>query len=239
MIRCRKGRVLPSMNDVFATASPRRVRDEVLAGLLAMGRPQFRDAGAQLMADDTVSAETVAGATDLMRRIAEDKDRQAFEVLFAHFAPRVKSYMLKLGANDALADELAQETLLAVWRKAEKFDRAKAAPSTWIFTIARNLRIDAYRKTVRPELDPNDPALVPDPEEPQDHRVDRLQRAEAVRRAMSALSDEQADVVRLSFFEDLSHSIIAERLDVPLGTVKSRLRLAFAKIREAVGDGLQ
>jgi len=227
------------MNDVFGTANARRARDDVLAGLMAVGLTQLRGRGARLMADDIVSAQTADGADALMRRIAETRDRQAFEVLFAYFAPRVKSYMLKLGANDALADELAQETLLAVWRKAEKFDRAKAAPSTWIFTIARNLRIDAYRKASRPELDPNDPALVPDPEEPQDRRVDRLQRAEAVRRAMTVLSVEQSEVVRLSFFEDLSHSAIAERLDLPLGTVKSRLRLAFAKIREAVGDDLQ
>ncbi|MBO6519807.1 MAG: sigma-70 family RNA polymerase sigma factor [Rhodospirillales bacterium] len=174
-----------------------------------------------------------------MQRVAEDADRQAFELLFRHFAPRVKAYMLKLGTAESLADELAQETLLTVWRKAPQFDRSKASPSTWIFTIARNLRIDAFRKISRPELDPNDPALVPDPEEPQDDRVNRLQRADVIREAMRTLNDDQAAVVRLSFFEDMSHSAIAEQLDLPLGTVKSRLRLAFARIREAVGDELE
>ncbi len=185
------------------------------------------------------TADTAEDATVLMHRIAGHQDRQAFEVLFAHFAPRVKAYMLKLGAADALADELAQETLLTVWRKAEQFDRAKASPSTWIFTIARNLRIDAFRKISRPELDPNDPALVPDPEEAQDDRMNRLQRASRVREAIKTLNDEQAEAVRLSFFEDLSHSAIAERLDLPLGTVKSRLRLAFARIRDAIGEDLK
>ncbi|WNK01119.1 sigma-70 family RNA polymerase sigma factor [Thalassospiraceae bacterium LMO-JJ14] len=191
------------------------------------------------MTDETDTAETADGATSLMHRVAASGDRQAFAVLFAHFAPRVKSYMLKLGTNDSLADELAQETLLMVWRKAGQFDRAKASPSTWIFTIARNLRIDAFRKISRPELDPNDPALVPDHEEPQDDRVVRLQQAQKVRDAMALLNEEQSEVVRLSFFEDMSHSAIAERLGLPLGTVKSRLRLAFSKIRDAVGESLK
>jgi RNA polymerase sigma-70 factor (ECF subfamily) len=186
--------------------------------------------------EDIPTAETPEGATRLMQRIAEDADRQAFEILFGHFAPRVKAYMLKLGTAEALAEDLAQETLLTVWRKAAQFDRSKASPSTWIFTIARNLRIDAFRKISRPELDPNDPALIPEAEEAQDDRVNRLQRADVIREAIKELSGEQAEVIRLSFFEELSHSAIAERLDLPLGTVKSRLRLAFAKIRDAVGD---
>ncbi len=191
------------------------------------------------MKEDIPTAETPEGATRLMRRIAEGADRQAFEILFGHFAPRVKGYMLKLGTAEALADDLAQETLLTVWRKAAQFDRSKASPSTWIFTIARNLRIDAFRKISRPELDPNDPALVPEAEEAQDDRVNRLQRADVIRDAIKNLTGEQAEVIRLSFFEELSHSAIAERLDLPLGTVKSRLRLAFARIRDVVGEGLK
>lgn len=191
------------------------------------------------MTQQADAADTPEGATALMTRLAEAQDRDAFALLFAHFAPRVKAYMLKLGTNETLADELAQETLLMVWRKAAKFDRAKASPSTWIFTIARNLRIDAFRKISRPELDPNDPALIPEEEEPQDDRVGRLQRARVIRDAMMTLNEEQAEVVRLSFFEDMTHSAIADHLDLPLGTVKSRLRLAFAKIRDAVGETLE
>ncbi len=188
------------------------------------------------MTQTTLSAETPEDATHLMAQIAAHQDREAFEALFRHYAPRVKAYMLKLGTDGALADELAQETLLMVWRKAAQFDRAKAAPSTWIFTIARNLRIDVFRKSNRPELDPNDPALVPDGEEPADDRMDRVQRAKLIRAAMTSLNEEQADVIRLSFFEDKSHSVIAKELDLPLGTVKSRLRLAFGRIRKELGE---
>lgn len=183
-----------------------------------------------------LSADRPEDAADLLARIAAEQDRDAFEALFRHFAPRVKAYMLKLGTDGSLSDELAQETMLMVWRKAVQFDRSKASPSTWIFTIARNLRIDAFRKINRPELDPNDPALVPDAEEAADDRVEREQYAVLVRAAMKKLNDEQAEVVRLSFFEDKSHSEIAEELGIPLGTVKSRLRLAFGRVKKALED---
>lgn len=183
--------------------------------------------------------DTPRGAAALIERIAAAQDRAAFEALFRHFAPRVKAYMMKLGTDRNLADDLAQEALLSVWRKAAQFDRTKAAPSTWIFTIARNLRIDAFRKINRPVLDPNDPALVPDTEEAADDRVDRLEQAALIRDAMADLNEEQAEVIRLSFFEDKSHSAIAEQLGLPLGTVKSRLRLAFLRIRKSMGDAEQ
>ncbi len=183
-----------------------------------------------------LSADRPGDAADLVARIAAEQDRDAFEALFRHFAPRVKAYMLKLGTDGSLADELAQETMLMVWRKAVQFDRSKAAPSTWIFTIARNLRIDAFRKINRPELDPNDPALVPEAEEAADDRVEREQYAVLIRTAMKELNEEQAQVVQLSFFEDKSHSEIAEELGIPLGTVKSRLRLAFGRVRKAFED---
>jgi RNA polymerase sigma factor (sigma-70 family) len=191
------------------------------------------------MTEMALSAETPDDAARLMTAIAATQDRDAFACLFAHFAPRVKAYMLKLGTEASLADELAQETLLTVWRKAGQFDRSKASPSTWIFTIARNLRIDAFRKIKRPELDPEDPALVPDADEAADDRIDRLERASVIREALKDLNEEQAEVVRLSFFEDKSHSVIAEELGIPLGTVKSRLRLAFGRIRKVVGESLE
>lgn len=227
MIHCGDGGVLHSM--MYGLHSPDSLHS-------ASNSPAIFATGGATVTQRTLSAETAEDATHLMTQIAVHQDRDAFEALFRHYAPRVKAYMLKLGSDGALADELAQETLLMVWRKAAQFDRAKASPSTWIFTIARNLRIDVFRKNNRPELDPNDPALVPDAEEPADEQMDRVQRAKLIRAAMKSLNEEQAEVIRLSFFEDKSHSVIAEELDLPLGTVKSRLRLAFGRIRKELGE---
>ena len=143
--------------------------------------------------------------------------------------------MLRLGAEPQQAEELAQETLLTVWRKAGAFDRAKAAPSTWIFTIARNLRIDAARRArrVEPADDPSDAA---DAEPAPDEALVAAQSETRVRQALLSLPTEQAEVVRLSFFSDKPHSEIAEELALPLGTVKSRLRLAMRRLRDLLAD---
>lgn len=186
--------------------------------------------------------QTVDGADHmnaLLDRVASDGDREAFNALFLFFAPRIKSYLMKLGAAADLADDLAQEAMLKVWRKAKLFDPAKASASTWIFTIARNLRIDAARRAAKPDLDPDDPAFVPEGEPPADIVIDRSSRDEKIRAAFSALPEAQHEVVRLHFVEDLAHSEIAERLSLPLGTVKSRLRLAFEKIRKDIGDSVE
>ncbi len=138
---------------------------------------------------------------------------------------------MKLGAGSGLADDLAQEAMLTLWRKAALFDPGKASAATWIFTIARNLRIDAIRRERRPDFDPDDPALVPDEEKPADARMMQDDDETKLRSAMRELSPEQAQVVQMSFFADKPHSQIAAELGLPLGTVKSRLRLAMARIR--------
>jgi RNA polymerase sigma-70 factor (ECF subfamily) len=171
---------------------------------------------------------------DLIARVAMSADRTAFAVLFGHFAPRVKSYMTRMGAEPVLAEELAQETLLMVWRKAASFDPEKAAPSTWIFRIARNLRIDAARRGARE-------AAVPPPDEaasePAPDEMLLVRQSETrVRAALLGLPSEQAEVVRLAYFSEKAHSEIAEELKLPLGTVKSRLRLALGRLRAALGD---
>jgi RNA polymerase sigma-70 factor (ECF subfamily) len=168
--------------------------------------------------------------------IAARGDRAAFGRLFEHFAPRLKSFLMRQGADAASAEDLVQETMLSVWRKAALFDPARATASTWIFTIARNLRIDAIRKTIRPEFDPADPAFVPDSEPAADDVVTAEETATIIRSALAELPDEQAEVVRLSFFEDKAHGEIATQLALPLGTVKSRLRLAMKRIRSFLGD---
>jgi RNA polymerase sigma-70 factor (ECF subfamily) len=170
-----------------------------------------------------------------LRAIAAHGDRDAFAMLFRHFAPRVKSYLLRCHMPPAQAEELAQETLLMVWRKASYFDPARASASTWIFTIARNLRVDALRGTAHPEALMEELVLPSDDPLPAD-LVLASQRETKMRRALVALPEDQAEVVRLSFFEDKPHVEIARELGIPLGTVKSRLRLAFGRLRAALED---
>lgn len=168
-----------------------------------------------------------------VRLVADGQDRAAFGRLFAHFAPRVKSYLMRSGSSDEVAEELAQEALVTVWRKAALFDPAQAAVSTWIFTIARNLRIDAAR---RHRLDgAGDECFefdsLPDDQPGAAEHLDAARQARRLRVAMDQLPPEQAQVLRLSFYDDEPHARIAAELGIPLGTVKSRVRLAVAHLR--------
>ncbi len=173
--------------------------------------------------------------SDLLSEVGRTHDIDRFEVLFRHFAPRVKAYMARSGSPGA-AEELMQETMVSVWNKAAMYDPAKGAAATWIFSIARNLRIDAWRRERHPEFDEQDPAFQPAPEPAADNRLEIAQSAAQVRAALGALPPDQAEVLRLAYFEDSSQSAIATALGVPLGTVKSRMRLALAKLRMALGD---
>lgn len=168
---------------------------------------------------------------DAMQAIATRQDREAFATLFAFFAPRVKAYMLRLGANTGQAEELAQEVMITVWRKAHLFDRAQASVSTWIFRVARNRRIDLLRRQTDASIDPDEPSLQPAPTEAADELLTAAEREEHVRAVLQDLPEEQRMLLRQAFYEGLSHRDIAERTGIPLGTVKSRIRLAFAKMR--------
>jgi RNA polymerase sigma-70 factor (ECF subfamily) len=170
----------------------------------------------------------------LVEAIAANADRAAFATLFRHFAPKIKGYLVKLGAERAQAEELTQEVMLTVWRKAATFDRRQASAATWMFTIARNRRIDAIRREKRPELDPSDPMLVPDEPTAADDRLDAMEREARVAQALKALPREQAELVHEAFFLSKTHTQIAEETNIPLGTVKSRLRLAFGRLRKAM-----
>ena len=167
------------------------------------------------------------------------KDRDAFAALFNFYAPRIKSYLLRLNAPDSLAEELTQEVMLAVWRKAETFDKSQASASTWIFRIARNRRIDAARRAAKPTLDGEDPALQPPEVEMPDDAAHATGREAKVREALKTLPEEQVALLRLAFFDGLSHRDIADRIGAPLGTVKSRLRLAFDQLRRILDDDLR
>lgn len=171
-----------------------------------------------------------------MLRLAQQQDREAFAALFDHFAPRIKAYMMRSGSDDVSAEEFAQEAMMTVWRKADSFDPQQASVATWVFTIARNKRIDAFRRTNRPELDPEDPMLRPVAERMQDDRIAEDETSAAIQKAMKTLPEEQVTMLKLAFFEDKAHSEIAEETGLPLGTVKSRLRLAMGKLRGLLGE---
>jgi RNA polymerase sigma-70 factor (ECF subfamily) len=171
----------------------------------------------------------------LIVAVAQRRDRGAFSLLFAHFAPRVKSYLRQSGLSMTLAEELAQETLLTVWSKAGQYDPARANASAWIFTIARNLRTDTLRRArlALPEPDPTD---EPPPPPIADAVFAAEQDARRVRAALEALPAAQLEAVQLAFVEDQTHSEIEASLGVPLGTVKSRLRLALSRLRTMLKD---
>jgi RNA polymerase sigma-70 factor (ECF subfamily) len=173
---------------------------------------------------------------DLLQRVAQSGDVEAFRRLFESYAPRVKAYMMRQGADAAAAEELAQETLLTVWRKAGLYSAEKGSPTTWIFTIARNLRIDRLRKEVAWQPMPDDHEEQADDGPGPEDILSERERSERVRAALGVLPEEQSEVVVLAFLEGLSQSEIAARLGVPLGTVKSRMRLAYQKFRDALDD---
>lgn len=170
----------------------------------------------------------------LAARVAVDRDRAAFEILFDHFAPRVNGHLQRLGMDRGQAEDLAQEVMSVLWHKAHLFDPAKSSLATWLYRIARNRRIDLLRRDKSHRLDPADPIFEPDAPEPADEAVDGARRDERVRLALSALPAEQIELIRLAFFAGLTHSQIAERTGLPLGTVKSRIRLAFSRLRKAL-----
>jgi RNA polymerase sigma-70 factor (ECF subfamily) len=170
----------------------------------------------------------------LIVAVADQRDRQAFTTLFAHFAPRVKAYLTRGGMSSALAEDLMQDVLLTVWNKAALFDPRRASAQAWIFGIARNLKIDTLRRggLAIPGPDPSEEIQVP----LADTLVAAEQTSRSIRRAIDALPAEQVEILRLAFFEDLTHGEIETALGVPLGTVKSRLRLAMAKLRRALKE---
>lgn len=187
-------------------------------------------AAAHPAADASVSME------DLLLAVGRAGDRTAFARIFAYFAPRVKAYLRRLGVEAGSADELVQEVMLLVWRRAGTFDPAQSSASTWIFTIARNKRVDALRREARPEFDPTDPLLLPEAETPADDRIQARESAERMRLALRELPPEQAELLRLAYFDEVPHSTISAERGIPLGTVKSRLRLAMDRLRKALRE---
>ncbi len=166
----------------------------------------------------------------LVADVAERRDREAFTRIFDHFAPRLKAYLMRLGTDGALSEEIVQDVMTTLWRKAAQFDPSRSSVSTWLYRIARNRRIDLARRERGP-LDADEPMLQPAAPPDLENLMDDQRREEVVRAVLVSLPEEQLKLVRLAFFEGLSHSQIAENTGLPLGTVKSRIRLAFTRLR--------
>ena len=185
------------------------------------------------MTPETADRERLA---DLVVAIAQRGDRDAFSELFDHFAPRLNAYLMRLGSDSALAEEIAQDAMVTLWRKAALFDRRKSSVSTWLFRIARNRRIDVLRRKRTINVDAETLVIedenLPNPDE----TLDEQGRKGRIRAALTKLPQEQLQLVELAFFTELSHSQIAEETGLPLGTVKSRIRLAFGRLRRILDD---
>lgn len=172
----------------------------------------------------------------LLDAIVKHRSSDAFAALFDYFAPKLKAYYRKGGMEAALAEDLAQEAMLAVWRHAAKFSPAAGSPSTWIFTIARNQLIDHVRRQKVRQGDLSDPSLQPPPIDIADDLVDARQRYRSLKAGLRKLPDEQAAILKMAFFDHKAHSEIAMETGLPLGTVKSRIRLAMRRLRDDLGD---
>jgi RNA polymerase sigma-70 factor (ECF subfamily) len=189
--------------------------------------------GTTMQANIATTPDHLAG---LLEAVASQRDRSAFAELFDYFAPRLKGFIRRRGVEAARAEDLAQDVMLTAWRRAGLYKRAQGSVSTWIFTIARNKHIDAIRREQRPEFDPSDPVLVGEPEPASEMVVSQGQVAAKLRAAIKELPPDQVEVLHKNFFEDKPHSEVAAELGLPLGTVKSRLRLALAKLRQVSED---
>ncbi|MCZ8154444.1 MAG: sigma-70 family RNA polymerase sigma factor [Rhodobacteraceae bacterium] len=166
----------------------------------------------------------------LVLLVRDHQDKAAFAALFRHFAPRVKAFLMKSGADATTAEECAQDVMATLWQKAHLFDPARASVATWVFTIARNRRIDALRKARRPE--PEELPWGPEPEPDQAEVMEAQQDTERLGTALAQLPEKQRALIERAFYGDLSHSEIAAETGLPLGTIKSRIRLALERLRQ-------
>jgi len=182
------------------------------------------------------SGTAVSTLEDLLIAVGLQRDRAAFARLFDHFGPRVYAQMTRRGLGSFAAADLTQDVMEAIWSKAHQFDRRKSAATTWIFHIAHNRHVDVRRRSREFPCAMEDFCSIPDPGESHDDRIAAAERERCVRDALGGLPREQLTLVKLAFFDGLSHAAIAEQTRLPLGTVKSRLRLAFARLRRSLLD---
>lgn len=199
----------------------------------AIQRPPGPDR--RMTAIDSKASERARMAS-LIEAVAAKADRAAFAELFRHFGPRVKAFCLSRGASPSQADEITQEAMIQVWRRAGQFDQRKASAATWIFTIARNKHIDMFRRESRPELTAEDLGMDSCVRPEADEAIADGQLGDELGARIESLAPDQAVVIRMAFYQDKTHQAIAEELDLPLGTVKSRIRLALGKLRAGMSE---
>lgn len=185
-----------------------------------------------IVAADRAGKRRMDEWTEHMLRVRDHQDRAAFAALFNHFAPRIKAYLMKSGGSPALAEEAAQEAMATVWHKAALFHPEKASASTWIFTIARNKQLDAIRKQRRPEPEDVDWNLS-ETENPED-AVATTQEETALRDAIAQLPEKQRSIIHKAFYGEMTHAEIAAETGLPLGTIKSRIRLGLERLRHSI-----
>lgn len=184
-----------------------------------------------------VSAASQAQAQEwanLLGRVARDNDREAFRKLYEHFAPRIKAYAINQGFSQQ-AEVLVQEVMTNVWRNADKYTESLASVSTWIFTISRNQRIDLLRKMNRTKaevaVETEDLWQIPTEEDTTVRSIQSGSSEKYIHEAIATLPEEQMIAVRKVYYEGKTHQEVAEELNIPLGTLKGRLRLSLKKLR--------
>ena len=183
---------------------------------------------------DSFSADTDDDLTLCVELIGKNQDKLAFNSIFKYFAPRLKSFLVKAGSTDTQAEEVIQEVMIAVWTKSSTYDSSKSSVSTWIYTIARNKRIDKIRKEKRHYLSESDEGLEIPVDSTQEKEIFTAQVSNSLKKYMSNLPEEQSKLLKLSYFYNKTHADISAELKIPLGTVKSRIRLALTKMRHLV-----
>lgn len=215
----------PRKNCMLITAEP-------ISSKQGIARRMVPPSAAERQTVTTISSHSTMEWKEHVERIRDRKDQQAFAELFGHFAPRVKAFLMKSGADASLAEECTQDVMATLWHKAHLFDPTRASVATWVFTIARNRRIDVLRKQRRP--DPEDLPWGPEADPDQEDVLTLQQESEQLRAALSQLPMAQKELIEKAYFGDLTHSEIASQTGLPLGTIKSRIRLALDRLRHAM-----
>jgi RNA polymerase sigma-70 factor (ECF subfamily) len=169
--------------------------------------------------------------------VSVSRDKKAFAKLFDYFAPKIKRFGIKQLGSEALAMELVQDTMTSVWKKAHLYHPSKGAATTWVYTVMRNASFDTLRKMKSNKEESISDELWPMIQEPGsafgesfDHLEDKR-----IKRFIDTLPQAQKEILWGVYFQDLSQEQLAEQLNIPLGTVKSRLRLALQKLRVELG----